>query len=85
MSEAHAYQVYVPQAIVTIALDTTFNPPLRGFRTAAAGDVSVVDGAGNTKVIPTMLAGETFRGIVQQITTSGTTVASPTTNIIGLR
>ncbi len=85
MATAHNYETYVPFEIVTIVLDTTFALPLRGFRTAAAGDVSVVDGAGNTRVIPTMLAGETFRGIVQSITTSGTTVASPTTNIIGLR
>jgi hypothetical protein len=77
--------VHVPTEFVTIVLDAVNAPPLKGFRSAAAGDVSIVDGIGNTRVIVGVLAGETVRGCIQTITTSNTTVASPTTNILGLR
>lgn len=70
---------------VTIALDTAYVPPLRGFRTAATGDVAIIDCGGTTRTIKSLLAGESVMVGIQQILTSGTTVTSPTTNILGLR
>ena len=80
----HPLGLEVPQ-FVTIALDTTFVPPLRGLRVAAAGDVAIIDTGGITRTIVNVLAGETIKGGIQQVLTTGTTVTSPTTNIVGLR
>lgn len=80
----HPTGLHVPE-FVTIALDTDFSRPLRGIRVASAGDVSIIDTSGTTRVIKSVLAGETIKGGIQRINTSGTTVTSPTTNIVGLR
>jgi hypothetical protein len=52
---------------------------------AAAGDVAIIDTGGTTRTIKSVLAGETIRGGIQQVLTSGTTVSDPTANIVGLR
>lgn len=83
-SVKHPTGTHVPE-FVTVALDTDFVPPLRGFRSAAAGDVAIIDTGGTTRTIASVVAGETVRGGIQQILTTGTTVTSPTTNIVGLR
>jgi len=76
---------HVPESYELATLDTDYPLLLRGFRTAAAGDVSVRRPDGTDVTIPALLAGETFRGLIKRINTTGTTVDSPTTNIIALR
>lgn len=68
----------------TIVMDTIYDPALRGVRCAAAGDLAIVDSDGVTRTIKAVLAGETLRGGIQKILTAGTTIASPTANIVGL-
>lgn len=77
--------LYVPQTYELATLDVDYEPLLRGFRTAAAGNVSVrrIDGVDVT--IASLTAGETFKGVILRINTTGTTVTSPTTNILVLR
>ena len=72
-------------SFVTIALDSEFKPPLCGLWVGAAGNVAIIDTGGNTRTIVGIPAGTTIKGGIQQVLTAGTTVAAPTTNIIGLR
>jgi hypothetical protein len=74
-----------PNELVVIAVDTDYVPPLMGIRSGATGTLVVVDGAGNTRTILGVLAGETIRCTIQRVVNSGTTIASPTTNLLGLR
>ena len=77
--------IHVPETYSLVVLDTPYDPPLRGFRVGAAGDVAVKRLDGTTVVIPSLQAGETFRGMVLQINETDTTVTLPTTNIVVFR
>lgn len=70
---------------VVIALDTVYTPPLRGIRCGASGNVAVKNINDTTITFTNVSAGEVLRGQISQVLTSGTTVASPTTNLVGLQ
>jgi hypothetical protein len=74
--------IHIPEGYALAQLNTVYEPMLRGFRTAGAGDVSVQREDKVNVVIPGLLAGETFKGMIRKINSEGTTVNSPTTNIV---
>jgi len=64
---------------VTKSDATVYDPCLRAFRVGTtAGDVAVVDAAGNTVTIPGVQVGETVVAHVQKILSTGTTAAGIT-------
>lgn len=65
-----------------LTLDTTFEAPTRALWVGAAGDVAVRWADNSTDVIPAVLAGTLLPVSVIQVLTSGTTVSSPTDNIV---
>lgn len=75
---------YVPKGLGTVVLDAVIDPPWRGIRSGATGDLAIVDGNGETHTITNVQAGETIRCGIQKVLTTGTTIASPTTNLKGL-
>lgn len=79
------FNTYVPHTIVPIVMDTEFDPPLCGIRSSAAGDLVVKDGSNTSRTIVAVLAGETIKAVIREVVTSGTSIASPTTNLIGFR
>ncbi len=63
------------------AADATFDPPIRGFQLAVAGDVKVdwADGAPDgytTSTIPACVAGQLYLGFIKKIYMVGTTEAA---------
>lgn len=85
MATVAAVTAVTPPRAVAVALDTNYTPPLRGIRCGATGDVAVKTVGDATIVFTNVQVGETLRGQFQQVLTSGTTVASPTANLIGLQ
>lgn len=67
--------------------NTTADPngPFRGLYVGAAGDVKVTTRGGSTFVLPSVPAGVLLPVAVSFVWTTGTTVASPGTNIVGLK
>ena len=70
---------------VAVVLDTDYKPMLRGIYCGATGNIAVVNHSGDTVTFTNVPAGSTIRGQFQQVKTTGTTVASPTTNLVGLQ
>lgn len=69
---------------VPIVLNTIYTPPLRGIRVGvSSGNVAVKNIDGDTVVFTNVTLGEILKGQIQQVLTSGTTVDSPTTNLVG--
>jgi hypothetical protein len=56
-----------------VTLDHAYEPPLRGFIAAEAGDVAVVMADGSTGVYPSCAAGAVYGGMIVQILSEGTT------------
>jgi hypothetical protein len=73
-------------AFAVTTSDTTDDPhgPFAALYVGAAGAVSVVMVNGQSVTLPGVPAGTTLRIAVKRVNTTGTTVATPGTNIIGL-
>ena len=70
--------------IEAVTLDTDLKFPTKALWIGAAGNVSVVTRAGQTVVIPGVPAGFILPVRVTRVTSSNTSVASPSTNILAL-
>lgn len=70
--------------LVAVTLDTDFKYASKALWVGASGDVAVVTKSGQTITIPGVAAGTILPIRVMQVKTTGTTVTSPTTNIIAL-
>lgn len=76
---------YPAQSGFAIALDTDMNEPARALWIGAAGNLRVTFVDGSVVTLPNVSAGVILSISVKRIHSSGTTIASPTTNIVGLR
>lgn len=69
-----------PYGIVDpVALDTDYDPPLRGFVCAVGGTVKVTMADGSLGTYPACVAGSIYGGFIKRIHTSGTSA----TGIVG--
>lgn len=72
-------------AVTTADAGTDANGPFRCLYVGAAGAVKVTTVDGDTVTFPGVPAGFVLPVSVQLVWTTGTTVATPNTNIIGLK
>mgnify|MGYP003525968216 FL=1 len=74
-----------PSAVPTANTGTDANGPFRALYVGAAGAVKVTTIDGDTVTFPGVPAGFVLPVSTKLVWTTGTTVATPNTNIIGLK
>jgi len=72
----------VPEDFIPVTLDAAIAGKCVGLWVGAAGAVAVKTLEGTSRTIPGVAAGTFLRGRFTQVLTTGTTVTTPTTNIL---